>query len=177
MISRHIYSTVLIVCITFFGFQHSFGQHLEPAQLILRSAFFTKETYQVSQKETAIQDIQNFVRDTLQAGDAKIYLGSDGTFNYRLVVQSHLPNGEVSILNLPFSNVFLGEGYENAKNSFKVSQDQKTWLFKLKLLAGNLGYHHSEILAVPSADNPRDFTYTFTSSDKGKTWLIGLEIE
>lgn len=172
MMIKYIYTPLFII---FCAAQFSFAQSLPPTQVMLKSASFTKSEYKAFQKGTAGKDIQNFVRDTLQFDNAEIYLGSDGTFNYPVVIQVHLSNGEVNILNLPFTNLVVGREMEYIKNSFRLSEDKKSWTFKVKLSADGVGYYRSEALVVPSKEQ-NNMTYTFTSTDQGKTWVIALEI-
>jgi hypothetical protein len=171
---KHFYTFLLVI---FLFPIIALSQTIPPSQLMLKSTFYTKAEYSKlmkGNKEASL--LGGFLKDTVQMNDAKIYLGSDGTFNYQIVLDIRLSNGEVGSLTIPFANMSLGGEYDYTKNSLKVSADKQSWMFKVKLKGGNISPYRSEMLAVPSQDDTNHFIYTFTSKDQGKTWAIDLNV-
>lgn len=147
------------------------------SQIILKGQSYAAQEFKELKKRHAIRfpSDKKLHLDSISVAKDYILFKSDGTFAYRLVLETHVENGKIHLVKLPFHNTSHPKSCEGITKSFKLHPKTGFWSFRVRLEPNS--YYKSDFLAMPKKDEPYIYIYTFTSKNKGLEWHISLSIE
>lgn len=169
---KNLFKTFLLVAILFFSAQTivTAQEVSEEEDITLEANVYSAEQYQEYLKENHldIMGMKRLIQDSIQTKKHQIFIKSDDTFNYKLILEVYSKKGMITVFNIPFTNIF--HEAKNIKKDLLTSTQKKEWTFSIPV--SGKSFTKSDKLEIPDRKSDEIFVYTFTSKNAGKTWAV-----